>query len=157
MLETIGAGAAGHAVQDWPVVWKDSPEARAVEAELQRIHASGAVANTHSNESLGTGLNEHGEFAMPYIDQIWYVTHRVFQQYWREPSYIGAKFMLGIVSALFIAFSYFKPGSSIQGIQNHLFSSFMLTSIFSTLVQQYVSTLISASVFVHVPANSTIY
>ncbi|KAJ6177436.1 hypothetical protein N7485_004350 [Penicillium canescens] len=136
MSEIIGAGAAGHSVLDWPVVWKDSPEAREVEAEFQRIHASGAAANTHSNESFGTGYNEQSEFAMPYLDQIWCVTHRVFRQYWREPSYIGAKFMLGIVSALFIAFSYFKPGSSIQGIQNHLFSSFMLTSIFSTLVQQ---------------------
>ncbi|KAJ6073637.1 uncharacterized protein N7446_001414, partial [Penicillium canescens] len=136
MSEIIGAGAAGYSVLDWPVVWKDSPEAREVEAEFQRIHASGAAANAHSNESFGTGYNEQSEFAMPYLDQIWCVRHRVFRQYWREPSYIGAKFMLGIVSALFIAFSYFKPGSSIQGIQNHLFSSFMLTSIFSTLVQQ---------------------
>lgn len=73
---------------------------------------------------------------MPFTNQLWLVTRRVFQQYWREPVYIGAKFMLGIVSALFIGFSYFLPGSSIQGAQNRLFSSFMLTSIFSTLVQQ---------------------
>ncbi|OQD90039.1 hypothetical protein PENANT_c002G09456 [Penicillium antarcticum] len=135
MLEIIGAGAAGHASKDWPVVWKHSPEAREVEAELLRIHTSKATPDSNPNEGV-VNRGEQNEFAMPLLDQIRWVTYRVFQQYWREPSYIGAKFMLGIVSALFIGFSYFKPGTSIQGIQNHLFSSFMLTSIFSTLVQQ---------------------
>lgn len=135
MLEIIGAGAAGHASKDWPVVWKHSPEAREVEAELLRIYTSKASVNRDLNEGVVT-RGEQSEFAMPFVDQLRWVTYRVFQQYWREPSYIGAKFMLGIASALFIGFSYFKPGTSIQGIQNHLFSSFMLTSIFSTLVQQ---------------------
>lgn len=138
MLEIIGAGASGHATKDWPAVWRESPEAVQVAAELKRIRA------THSNGSTGGNgpssddppSGDHDEYAMPLISQLWWVTYRVFQQYWREPAYIGAKFMLGVVSALFIGFSYYLPGQSIQGIQNRLFSSFMLTSIFSTLVQQ---------------------
>lgn len=135
MLEIIGAGASGHAAKDWPVVWKGSPEALEVAAELKRIRGAAGQSNS-STEVNNVRSDDHNEYAMPLISQIWWVTHRVFQQYWREPTYIGAKYMLGVSSALFIGFSYFLPGQSIQGIQNLLFSSFMLTSIFSTLVQQ---------------------
>ncbi|KAF4238141.1 hypothetical protein CNMCM6805_006595 [Aspergillus fumigatiaffinis] len=135
MLEIIGAGASGQATKDWPVVWKESPEARKVKAELGRIRATQSVPNG-GPAPIDKGSDEQGEYAMPLIAQLWWVTRRVFQQYWRDPAYIGAKFMLGVVSALFIGFSYFLPGQSIQGVQNRLFSSFMLTSIFSTLVQQ---------------------
>jgi hypothetical protein len=34
MLEIIGAGASGQATKDWPVVWKESPEARKVKVDL---------------------------------------------------------------------------------------------------------------------------
>ncbi|KAE8366440.1 ABC-2 type transporter-domain-containing protein [Aspergillus caelatus] len=135
MLEIIGAGASGQATKDWPVVWKESPEAREVKVELGRIRATQCVPNG-GPAPIDKLSDDQGEYAMPLTAQFWWVTHRVFQQYWREPAYIGAKFMLGVVSALFIGFSYFLPGHSIQGIQNLLFSSFMLTSIFSTLVQQ---------------------
>lgn len=73
---------------------------------------------------------------MPFANQLWYVTQRVFQQYWREPVYIWAKLILAIASGLFIGFTFFQPNSSQQGFQDVLFSAFMLTSIFSTLVQQ---------------------
>ncbi|KAE8421218.1 ABC-2 type transporter-domain-containing protein [Aspergillus pseudocaelatus] len=135
MLEIIGAGASGQATKDWPVVWKERPEAREVKVELGRIRATQCVPNG-GPAPIDKLSDDQGEYAMPLTAQFWWVTHRVFQQYWREPAYIGAKFMLGVVSALFIGFSYFLPGHSIQGIQNLLFSSFMLTSIFSTLVQQ---------------------
>jgi ABC-type multidrug transport system permease subunit len=75
---------------------------------------------------------------MPFTSQLWRVTQRVFQQYWREPIYIWAKLILAIASSLFIGFTFFKPSSSQQGFQDVLFSAFMLTSIFSTLVQQSV-------------------
>ena len=44
--------------------------------------------------------------------------------------------LLGVMSALFIGFSFYKQNSSQQGLQNIIFSVFMLTSILSTLVQQ---------------------
>ena len=40
------------------------------------------------------------------------------------------------MSALFIGFSFYKQNSSQQGLQNQIFSIFMLTAILSTLVQQ---------------------
>lgn len=135
MLEIIGAGPAGKASKDWPAVWRDSDEATEVKHELTRIHEVNSAAASNRNETQ-SNQSTADEFAMPFIDQLWWVTHRVFQQYWREPAYIGAKFMLGIASALFIGFSFFQPDNTEQGFQDTLFSIFMVNSIFSTLVQQ---------------------
>lgn len=142
MLEIIGAGASGKSTQDWPTVWRESEEAKGIQAELGRIHeeraAASAQQNGDSNEQT-TNVSDStasSEFAMPFASQLWYVTVRVFQQYWRDPQYIFAKLLLGLASALFIGFSFFKPNSSMQGFQDVLFSTFMMTSIFSTLVQQ---------------------
>ncbi|EAW07735.1 ATP-binding cassette transporter [Aspergillus clavatus NRRL 1] len=131
MMEIIGAGASGKASQDWSVVWNESPEAKKVQEEINRINHERASASSSDNSAT-----QHGEYAMPFISQLWYVTHRVFQQYWREPGYIWAKIILGAASSLFIGFTFFKPDSSLQGFQDVLFSAFMLTSVFSTLVQQ---------------------
>lgn len=134
MLEIIGAGPSGQAAQDWPMVWRASQEAKDVQKELQRVHEERRAATAHNRTDNTDEGNR--QFAMPIRNQVWCVTRRVFQQYWREPAYIGAKVMLGTVSALFIGFSFFKPSSSLQGTQDVLFSAFMVTSIFSTLVQQ---------------------
>ncbi|KAJ9497454.1 GTPase-activating protein [Exophiala xenobiotica] len=115
--------------QDWSEVWKTTPEAREVQAELDRIHAA----------KRAEPVVDHGpatEFAMPLTSQIKYVTVRVFQQYWRTPSYISGKFILGIMAALFIGFSFYKQNTTQTGLQNTIFAVFMLVTIFSTLVQQ---------------------
>lgn len=111
--------------------WKNSDEAKAVQKELDRIHQE------KQNEApAGDTPEGHREFAMPFASQLQYVTVRVFQQYWRTPSYVLGKFILGIASALFISFSFFKPGNSQQGFQDIIFAVFMITTIFTTLVQQ---------------------
>lgn len=129
MLEIIGAGGHGKASHDWPQVWKDSQESKDVQTELDRIH----------HEERAEPVTERGaagEFAVPLTSQIYYVTVRVFEQYWRSPNYIIGKFSLCIMSALFIGFSFYLQNSSTTGLQNTIFGIFMLTTIFSTLVQQ---------------------
>ncbi len=129
MLEIVGAGSQGKSNQDWPDVWKNSKEVEGVYTELDRIH----------KDKQSESVTEHGaagQFAMPLTSQIWYVTVRVFQQYWRTPNYIYGKFVLCIMSALFIGFSFYLQNSSSTGLQNEIFGIFMLTTIFSTLVQQ---------------------
>ncbi|GAB1212649.1 hypothetical protein ATERTT37_001794 [Aspergillus terreus] len=134
MLEIIGAGASGKASKDWAAVWNESQEAKDIQKEIDRIHQERASASDeHGDDSPGS---EYGEYAMPFPNQLWHVTHRVFQQYWREPAYVWAKLLLATLSSLFIGFTFFKPNSNLQGFQDVLFSAFMLTSIFSTLVQQ---------------------
>lgn len=136
MLEIIGAGASGKATQDWSTVWRESQEAKNIQTELDNIQAYHAAAAPNGTETSETSSNGSSEFAMPFTAQLKHVVVRVFQQYWRDPQYIFAKIMLALLSALFIGFSFFRPNSSIQGFQDVLFSTFMLTSIFSALVQQ---------------------
>ena len=92
MLEIVGAGASGKSTQDWHEVWDSSQEAKDVQTELDRIYrdkANEQVTGADSEES-------HREFAMPFASQLWYVTVRVFEQYWWTPSYIWGKLLLGV-------------------------------------------------------------
>ena len=131
MLIRCSVGAGSHKSDlDWPTVWKDSEASKGVQKELDRIHAE------KKHEEVREDGNSATSYAMPISAQIKYVTIRVFQQYWRTPSYIYGKFILGIASALFVGFSFFLQNTSTTGLQNTLFSIFMITSIFSTLVQQ---------------------
>ncbi|KAL1844576.1 hypothetical protein VTK73DRAFT_2269 [Phialemonium thermophilum] len=73
---------------------------------------------------------------MPFTTQLALVTRRVFQQYWRMPSYVFSKLALGVAAGLFIGFSFFHAKGSLAGTQNVIFSVFQLVTIFTTLVQQ---------------------
>lgn len=112
-------------------VWNESHEAKEVQHEIGRIHEERATGSSNEDDQ-----GKQTEYAMPLMYQMWHVTHRVFQQYWREPAYVWAKIILATMSSLFIGFTFFKPDSSLVGFQSVLFSAFMLTSIFSTMVQQ---------------------
>jgi ATP-binding cassette subfamily G (WHITE) protein 2 (PDR) len=95
ILETVTAGANDKSGQNWPEIWRVSDELACVKAEQEIIHQE---MNSMNIESMGGG--DQAEFAMPLSTQILYNTVRAFQQYWRTPSYIWGKFLLGGVSAL---------------------------------------------------------
>ncbi|KAI4732022.1 putative ABC multidrug transporter [Aureobasidium sp. EXF-10728] len=131
MLEIVNAGSSGQG-PDWHEVWKKSDECKGVQTQIDKLHEeSSGRAREHEPTK-----EELSEFAMPLTTQITVVTHRVFQQYWRMPSYILAKWMLGVAAGLFIGFSFYQADSSTQGLQNVIFSAFMVCTIFSSLVQQ---------------------
>lgn len=116
---------------DWHARWLESKERSQVEAEIARIQVD--MANQGSAEQ---DKSSHAEFAMPFVQQLQEVTIRVFQQYWRMPEYLMAKFVLGIVAGLFIGFSFYRPSNSLAGVQITTFSSFQVISLFATIVQQ---------------------
>ncbi|WPH02729.1 Hypothetical protein R9X50_00559700 [Acrodontium crateriforme] len=124
---------AGDKDHDWHETWKNSQEAKDVLTGIEKIHSE--TQHLHDNDD-GSDASMSGEFAMPFAQQVREVTVRVFQQYWRMPSYIIAKFALSALSGLFIGFSFFNADSSLQGMQIVLYSLFMVSTIFSTIVQQ---------------------
>ena len=95
ILETVTAGADEKAGHSWPEIWNSSNEFQNVRIEQDRIHS--AVSNVPVGSK---GDTEHNEFAMPLKSQLLHTTIRIFQQYWRTPSYIWGKFLLALVSAL---------------------------------------------------------
>ncbi|GAA5999769.1 hypothetical protein JCM10207_005901 [Rhodosporidiobolus poonsookiae] len=131
MLEVIGAAPGSHTEIDWHQTWKDSPEFQKVKAELDTLEMNPkAVDKSHEDKW------HYAQFAVPLTTQYWAVQKRVFQQYWRTPVYIYSKTVLCILVPLFIGFSFFKADTSQQGLQNQLFSIFLLFTVFGQLVQQ---------------------
>ncbi|KAJ9137096.1 Abc transporter [Pleurostoma richardsiae] len=131
MLEIVNKSVDGQG-RDWHTAWQSSSEREAVDTEIERIH------NEKRNESSAAAEepDSNSEFAMPFSTQLMLVTHRIFQQYWRMPSYIFSKIMLGIAAGLFIGFSFFHAKGTLAGTQNIIFAVFQLVTIFTTLVQQ---------------------
>ncbi|XMA11583.1 hypothetical protein WAI453_004374 [Rhynchosporium graminicola] len=134
MLEVIGAAPGSHTDIDWYDAWRSSPEYQEVHRELDRLKAElpqKTQPSTNSDDQAS-----FREFAAPFALQQWEVQKRVFQQYWRTPSYIYSKISLCIAAALFIGFSFYNAGTSQQELQNQMFAVFMLFTIFGNLVQQ---------------------
>ena len=143
MLEIVNNGKNSQG-ENWFDVWKQSSECQNVQTEIDRIHREQQSKTQASDDNEAWSKSE---FAMPFWFQLYQVTYRVFQQYWRMPEYIASKWVLGILSGLFIGFSFFQAKSSLQGMQTIVYSLFMLCTIFSSLVQQ-VCQVTKTSVFV---------
>ena len=133
MLEAIGAAPGSHTNVDWHQAWRNSPEFHDMQTELAQLKTNGQAAAV---DSAGSDKREYDEFAAPLTTQVMIVTRRVFEQYWRTPSYIYSKFALCFCVALFIGLVFLDAPLSIQGLQNQMFAIFNILTIFGQLVQQ---------------------
>ncbi|KAJ5096799.1 ABC multidrug transporter C [Penicillium angulare] len=133
MLEVIGAAPGSHSDIDWPAVWRDSPERVGVHEHLAELKTT---LSQKPIEESSNDPSSYNEFAAPFMVQLWECLIRIFSQYWRTPVYIYSKAALSIFTALYIGFSFFQAENSLQGLQNQMFSIFMLMTIFGNLVQQ---------------------
>lgn len=129
MLHVIGAAPGSHTDIDWFETWRNSPECAALHRELDEM-----AANLRNTATDDTSLKK--SFAAPLWKQTLVVTRRVFEQYWRTPSYLWSKFALCTISPLYIGFTFYKSKNDIQGMQNQLYSVFMFLVVFGTLCQQ---------------------
>lgn len=116
MLDVIGAGATATSTTDWHNVWIRSREFRALDEELDRIHAEG-----RKKPPVETKVKSEFSTSWPY--QVLSLVQRGFVAYYRNPTYILAKLMLNIAGGLFIGFTFWKSKDTLQGTQNKLFVS----------------------------------
>lgn len=130
MLDVIGAAPGSQNTVDWPQMWRDSEEKQVIRETLAEMKPE---LKQRPVDNDPTALRE---FAEPFGLQLYAVTKRVFEQYWRTPSYLYSKTLLCIASSLFIGFSFWDSAISLQGLQNQLFAIFMLMTIFGNIVQQ---------------------
>ena len=134
MLEVIGAAPGSYTDIDWFQVWRDSPEYQETHREIERLERDRPQET--QPRATKEDKESYREFAAPFFVQYWEVQKRVFSQYWRTPSYIYSKVALCTFSSLFIGFIFFKAPLTHQGLQNQMFSIFLLFTIFGQLVQQ---------------------
>ncbi|KAI0173090.1 ABC-2 type transporter-domain-containing protein [Hypoxylon sp. FL1284] len=131
MLDAIGAAPGSSTEIDWFQTWRDSEEYAAVQAELQQLKDDAPALPPPTEDK-----QSYREHAANFPTQLYEVTSRVFQQYWRTPSYIYSKAALCVLVALFIGFVFFRAPNSLQGLQNQMFAIFNLLTVFGQLVQQ---------------------
>lgn len=131
MLEAIGAAPGTLSEIDWFNTWRHSPEYAAVQAELQRLKDESPDVPPPTSDD-----QSYREHAAGFWTQLYLVTHRVYQQYWRTPSYIYAKAALCVSIALFIGLVFLNAPNTQQGLQNQMFAIFNILTIFGQLCQQ---------------------
>ncbi|KAH7099818.1 pleiotropic drug resistance ABC transporter [Auriculariales sp. MPI-PUGE-AT-0066] len=129
MLEAIGAGATAQAKQDWHQSWLNSPERHTVQEEIDQFHREG-----EKKGAVQTALKR--EFATTWFYQVRENLARLAVAYWRDPSYVMAKFALSALGGLIIGFTFFTAPDSQQGTQNKLFAIFMATILSVPLSNQ---------------------
>ncbi|KAI0265441.1 ABC-2 type transporter-domain-containing protein [Gloeopeniophorella convolvens] len=129
ILDVIGAGATATTETDWYNVWKQSPEAKSADRELEVLLEDGR--NRHAIDT-----EQHTEFPTSWWFQVKTLLRRDVTRHWRDPVYLGAKFALNIVGALFIGFSFFHAKDSIEGTQTKIFAVYMTLIVSSPLATQ---------------------
>ncbi|KAI8144719.1 ABC-2 type transporter-domain-containing protein [Fennellomyces sp. T-0311] len=128
ILEVVGAGTAGKATRDWADIWANSPEAKALEEELEEIHQHAETKPTR--ESL--------MYATSFWTQFWLVFKRINVAYWRSPEYNIGRFITLEAIALITGFTYWKMSYTTSDMQNRLFfmlSTFIMANILIILTQ----------------------
>ncbi|KAL2840520.1 ABC-2 type transporter-domain-containing protein [Aspergillus pseudoustus] len=140
MLEVIGAAPGAQTSIDWPDVWRKSPEYEQVRSHLSELRE---LTNQPSLVSDPNDKSSYAEFAAPMSEQLLQVGRRVFQQYWRSPSYIYSKALLTVGCALFIGFSFFKMDNTRQGLQNQMFGVFVFLFVIVQLVFQIIPSFVT--------------
>lgn len=131
MLEIIGAAPGSVAEHDFKEIWLQLDEYKAIRDELDTMEQELVkLPRSTDPERLKT-------YAAPFLWQYLLVVKRVFEQYWRTPSYTLSKVFLGFFSAIFNGFAFFKAKKSLQGLQDQMFSVFMFLVVFVTLSHQY--------------------
>lgn len=93
LLEITGAARGFECTQDWHETWSNSDEFKAVKAELARLKSEGS--GTSDGRADPDALLP---FAASFSTQLRTVLARVFQQYWRTPSYLYSKAALCLFS-----------------------------------------------------------
>ena len=98
MLEVTGSTTSARNAKDWPAIWSGSEERTAIKAELARMRTDFSMQSICGNSDDPDSLRL---FAAPFKTQFQVVLKRVFQQYWRTPSYLYSKVALCLFSVSF--------------------------------------------------------
>lgn len=91
MLTVIGAAPRNTAIRDWSATWRGSPEYSQVQQELTRLEQQ-------SSQNVSAHAGADKSYASSFPAQLWFCTKRVFEQYWRTPSYLYSKLIMCFIT-----------------------------------------------------------
>ncbi|KUJ19331.1 ABC transporter Cdr4 [Mollisia scopiformis] len=135
----ITSGEASSGLKDWSCVWNGCEQKQQVTQYLE------ALKFRCSDAEAGGESDVHGaKYATSYWSQLLIVSKRMFQEYWRDPTYIYSKISLCAGVSLLNGLSFYDTRLDIQGLTNIFFSVFLISQLFSTVDQQVIPRLTSS-------------
>ena len=102
MLDVIGAAPGSQNTIDWPQVWRESPEKARIKLQLAEMK------NELSSKPVNDTPDSLKEYAASFTGQFYVVTKRIFEQYWRTPSYLYSKTLLCAGSVSYSPAAFYK-------------------------------------------------
>ncbi|TVY80888.1 ZEB2-regulated ABC transporter [Lachnellula suecica] len=118
----------------WAKAWVESQQHQDIK---QYLHQS-IVAKDSTSADQGFKDIGRNEYAESRFRQLHLVTRRIFQEYWRDPTYVYSKLGLCAGVCFFNGISFYNTSLDTQGFINFLFSIFLISQLFSTLDQQII-------------------
>lgn len=109
---------------DWNEEWCNSVQNQKVLDEIEKI-----VKERSQIPISEDAAGKPTEFAAPVTTQIEMLTKRVFLQYWRDPSYYYGKIFVSVILGIFNGFTFWKLGNNVSGLQDRMFSTFLIILI----------------------------
>lgn len=122
ILDVVGAGASAHVDRNWNETWLQSKQHRETITQIQTLTEHGA-AQTPAQQIAASGETA---FAVPWLSQYRAVQTRLYRSYWRNPTYVNGKVFLNVAAGLFVGFTFYKEGDSVQGLQNKVIGFILL-------------------------------
>ncbi|KAL8727058.1 MAG: hypothetical protein Q9166_006301 [cf. Caloplaca sp. 2 TL-2023] len=138
LLDVSKTVAESRPSTDLAAEWQKSREKVYIEKTIVQVN------DIQSSSNRNPHLENDGEFATSFTTQLLAVTYRKFQEDWRTPSYLFAKTTVSTGTAFFIGISFWKAPTSIQGLQDQIFSIFLLMTAFSNLTQLIIERFVQA-------------
>ena len=129
---------------DWNDEWLRSEQAARVLAEIDGIArardeaATSATVDEPQQQQDQDQAQEGSEYAASTLVQTVELTRRMFRQQWRDPSYAYGKLFVAAVMGIFNGFTFWRLGSSVQDMQNRMFTCFLIVTIPATVVNAVV-------------------
>ena len=116
---------------NWNQEWEDSNENKELLSEISRINSS------RSQIPAPSTATRH-EYASPVWLQTTMLTHRLFRQQWRDPSYLYGKLFVSVITGVINGFTFYKLGNTVQDMQNRMFTSFLIIMLPPTIINSVV-------------------
>ncbi|PYH74263.1 ABC multidrug transporter [Aspergillus vadensis CBS 113365] len=123
IVEILSSATNKHG-EAWSDIWAKNNQVDPIHEEFASVHTQ----NNNPTDSKEFATSLHLQFPI--------VFRRTLQQYWRSPLSILSRILLQISAVLIITFSFYKHGTSISGLQETIFATFMICTLFVPIVHQ---------------------
>lgn len=116
VITTVASASNDNEAQNWPQVWQRSSECHDLNDRVSHMMSERSASIGGQKEGHSKGAQQ---FALPLFGQVRHLTKRHWISIWRNGSYNFSKLFKSIFFQMIVAFTFFKAGNDVNGLQNH--------------------------------------